>query len=230
MRFISAIRWFLVILLVALLIAPATWTLLTHQDIVKVDGKSMQPLYEVGDVILVGPPTKADFAPGHIITVRNDDGQLYTHRVVRIENDGTAQLKGDGNAFEDPGTVSYSSVAGAVRHHINQPAAGAVLFSTTWPARISILVLLLGLTFAPLTSSPKDRTENTELDLSAEDLTLGKVAFRENEDSSRPDEELDLFLRESGYLPTPSKSAAAFNDPIPSNRRSRRRGTRYRRH
>jgi signal peptidase I len=226
-RALSAIRWMLVAVLVAMLIVPVLWTLVTRQDFVKVDGKSMEPVYSVGDVILVGPATQSDFAPGHIITVRNDAGELYTHRVVTVDTDGNAQLKGDGNAFEDPGTVTFSSVEGAVRHHIDQPYANAFLLLATWPARISVLVLILGLMFIPLVSN-----KNTDEDDSAE--RAHETPDRDDpEDPSRTSPRSDDpdALASLGLEPAPVSSAAAVRTPeVSTTRHGLRSSARYRRH
>jgi signal peptidase I len=229
MRIVNVIRWILVAALVVVLVLPVIWTIITKQDFVKVDGESMEPVYSIGDIILVGPASQSDFQPGHVLTVRNDSGQLYTHRVVSVDADGNAQLKGDGNSFEDPGTVTFASVAGAVRHHIDQPAASAFLLISTWPARISVLVLILGLMFAPLsprsedtTGTDADETDNPE----ASDAPLDSAT--RSSDSAHEDtrvflQELGLPAHDSSHYPDASQSSPTVT------RRSLRKSTRYRR-
>lgn len=163
MRIISTIRWILVAAFAILLVAPTAWSLATGQEFVQVTGESMTPTYQVGDVILISKPTTADFTEDTVVTVRNDDGDLYTHRIVSITGD-EAQLKGDGNAFEDPSTITADDIVGVVRGHLGGIVGQMFLLLTTWPARISLLVLLLGLFFAPLSPASEAESDHTDDD------------------------------------------------------------------
>jgi len=149
MRILSCIRWSIVAAVLALLLAPAAVALTTGTQLVVVDGKSMTPTYDYGDIVLIGPPTEADFAPGHVVTVGLSSGAMYTHRVVSV-TDGKAQLKGDGNAAEDPDLVTFDQLVGAVRGHIGSPLADVLAYAQTLPARISLAVLVLAFILLPL--------------------------------------------------------------------------------
>lgn len=175
-RILSIIRWGAVTAVLTLLVAPAAIGLVTNTRLVEVDGRSMVPTYEFGDLVLIGAPTNADFAPDHVVTVGTPDGSMYTHRIISV-TDGEAQLKGDGNDTQDPETVTYDQLVGAVRGHIGTPFASLLAYAQTLPARISLAVLVLALILLPLerreeiveeadkdTSFSDGRLSNAELD------------------------------------------------------------------
>lgn len=148
-RTLSTARWAIVGLVLAMLIIPAAFTLISGLRIVEVDGRSMTPTYQLGDIVLIGQPTPADLHVGHIVTVKSADGSMYTHRIIGIR-DGQLQLKGDGNKIADPTTISPRNVVGAVRGHLQQPAAHLVELIETLPMRISLAAIAIALTFLPL--------------------------------------------------------------------------------
>lgn len=164
-RILSLLRWSIVGALLTLLIAPAAITLVTGTQLVVVDGKSMTPTYDFGDLVLIGSPTPEDFQPDHVVTVGRPDGSMYTHRIQEI-TDGKALLKGDGNTAADPDTITYDQLVGAVRGHIGSPLAPFLAYVQTTPARISLAVLILALIIFPLERRPasatKDNISNAE--------------------------------------------------------------------
>ncbi|MEX8033177.1 signal peptidase I [Microbacterium sp. 20-116] len=161
MRILSFLRWSIVGALLALLIAPAAITLATGTQLVVVDGKSMTPTYEFGDLVLIGDPHPDDFQPGRVVTVGRPDGSMYTHRIQEI-TDGKALLKGDGNTAADPDTISYDQLVGAVRGHIGGPLAAVLAYVQTTPARISLAVLVLALLLLPLERRPADAKDGED--------------------------------------------------------------------
>ncbi len=164
MRTLSFARWGIVGALLTLLIAPAAITLITGTQLVVVDGKSMAPTYQFGDLVLIGSPTPDDFLPDHVVTVGRPDGSMYTHRIQEISG-GKALLKGDGNSAADPDTIAFDQLVGAVRGHIGGPLAAVLSYAQTTPARISLAVLILALVFLPLerrSASTNDGPEETE--------------------------------------------------------------------
>ncbi len=60
---------------------------------------SMLPTFAAGDLIVITPPP-ARLLPGQVITL-NVNGQLVTHRLLRIEADGRLVTKGDNNPAAD---------------------------------------------------------------------------------------------------------------------------------
>lgn len=79
---------------------------------------SMEPTYPVGSVLYVSHIDKAEVKDGTPITFYLDDETLVTHRVVRINDDGTYVTKGDNNDIEDAGSVSFDRILGTPKFHI----------------------------------------------------------------------------------------------------------------
>lgn len=134
---------------------PFLWQLTSGGSTLVVNGTSMVPTYELGDVVFldrVDDPGPEFWKAGEIVAVAfsesNPDTDQYIHRVESVLEDGRAVLKGDGNPKEDVSPVTLGQVVGvpiAVLHH---PAADIYLFSQSWTGRITlfgagILILIL---------------------------------------------------------------------------------------
>lgn len=82
---------------------------------------SMEPAYEVGDVILVKETIPEELQVGDVITYLGNrssvSGIIITHRIINIEtkSDGTLSftVKGDANQVEDP-VIDSSQIYGKV--------------------------------------------------------------------------------------------------------------------
>jgi signal peptidase I len=146
---VNVTRWVVVAALLALLVLPNALAFIARATPIEVDGLSMSPTYAIGDVVFISPATSADFVKGTVVTVRNKGGDMYTHRIVSVDGD-KAQLKGDGNTYEDPTEIKFSDLAGAVRAHVGGLPGQVLNLLFKWPVRISFLVFILGLTFLPL--------------------------------------------------------------------------------
>lgn len=100
------------------LAAPFVWEATTGDYFMTVTGKSMEPTYSVGDVLVVQKPEGNELeAPGTIVVVSFNPGdkeQQYVHRVLEATEDG-AILKGDGNETADPNPVTAEQVMGTPR-------------------------------------------------------------------------------------------------------------------
>lgn len=212
MRILSSLRWGVVAALLALLIAPAAVALVTGTQLVVVDGKSMTPTYQFGDIVLIGAPHPDDFAPDHVVTVGMPNGEMYTHRIISID-DGKAQLKGDGNTAEDPDTVTYDQLVGAVRGHIGGPLAGILAYAQTLPARVSLAVLVVALIMLPL--SRQRRTVDDEGDQDTPTPVAAEADAPDEPPSSSDD--LDIFLP---VVPAASSDGEAASPPPRRSRRS----------
>lgn len=152
MRTISIVRWIIVGVLTLALAIPALAVSVGGRLIVEVDGESMTPTYQVGDVILVREPSASDLVVGNVVTAIDGNGDYYTHRILTVNDDGSVSLKGDGNSAADPGTVSLEQLRGVVEMHLGQPWAMLVIQLQQWPLRICLLAVILGFALLPLRS------------------------------------------------------------------------------
>lgn len=79
-----------------------------------ITGHSMEPAIARGDVVVVRPAPPAAYVPGAVITFSdiNRPGHLITHRVIKVNDDGTLVTRGDNNHDTDPQATPVSSVKG----------------------------------------------------------------------------------------------------------------------
>jgi len=79
-----------------------------------ITGHSMEPSIERGDVVVVRPAPATVFVPGAVVTFVdiNHPGHLITHRIVKVNPDGTLVTKGDHNHDNDPQSLAVANVKG----------------------------------------------------------------------------------------------------------------------
>lgn len=115
----------LAVVLLAVLGAPFAWRLATGDTYLTVTGRSMEPTYRVGDVLVVRQPTGTELtAAGTVVVARLAGQGSYVHRVVEPTADG-AWLQGDGNAERDPRPIGQDAVVGTPRLALSGPVATA---------------------------------------------------------------------------------------------------------
>jgi signal peptidase len=77
---------------------------------------SMEPSIHVDDVILIKQTDVSELQVGDVITFYSDDPQIKdmpnSHRIIRINDDGTFTVKGDANPVEDTYKVRPDRVIG----------------------------------------------------------------------------------------------------------------------
>ncbi|MFD1714736.1 signal peptidase I [Amnibacterium flavum] len=149
-RALSSARWIAVTILTIALVAPAWYIYAGQRTVVTVDGGSMAPVLQRGDVVIIGPLSGDGLHPGMIVTVRGDDQSYYTHRIDSIDADGRIHLKGDANPAVDVSTRYPDDVLGAVQNILTPPWGTILVQLQLWPLRLSVLVTILGLALLPL--------------------------------------------------------------------------------
>ena len=87
-------------------------------------GKSMLPSIEPGDLIIV--KKQKEYLENDVITYKDIDGNVVTHRIIDINSDGY-QMKGDNNKFIDDRRIKSESVYGKVVANLFN-AAGIINF------------------------------------------------------------------------------------------------------
>ena len=85
-------------------------------SVMKVVTGSMEPSIHVDDYILIKKTDVSDLKVGDVITFLSDDPQIKdqpnSHRITKINDDGTFTVKGDANPVEDVYTVRPDRIIG----------------------------------------------------------------------------------------------------------------------
>ena len=85
-------------------------------SVMKVVTGSMEPSIHVGDYILIKETDAEDLKVGDVITFLSDDPTIKdmpnSHRITKINDDGTFTVKGDANPTEDVYTVKSDRIIG----------------------------------------------------------------------------------------------------------------------
>ena len=113
-------------------------------------GSSMVPAIPLGSLVAAQPVDTSTLAVGDVVSVRAQNGVVYTHRIVSIDAtgaEGQLQLRGDANASPDGALVPASAVIGRVTVHA--PVLGYLTALLSMPAGIvSIMSSLAALLLA----------------------------------------------------------------------------------
>ena len=121
------------------------WALMGWSPTVVSTG-SMQPSINPGDVMMTAAPDPDTvFDEGTVVTFEDPlrDGELVTHRVVAINDDGTYRTRGDGNDVSDSTSLEPEAVVGVGRLLIPSVALPRVWFDQ---GRLFVLGAWLALT------------------------------------------------------------------------------------
>jgi signal peptidase len=114
---LATVRGLSVVLLV--LAALVAYGLMDNRwyKVVAVEGNSMAPAFHAGDaVVITRPPSQVEVG---MVLMLEVDGDLVTHRVVEVRDDGSFVTKGDANDEPDDYSLAESiHVVGRVRLHV----------------------------------------------------------------------------------------------------------------
>ena len=106
---------------------------------------SMEPNYNIGDIVIDKEIKKEEIKVGDVITFSESDGKsVITHRIIDIiEKDGETyyQTKGDNNSSPDQDLVSYNQIQVKAIYKLDK--IGLVLRSFTTGTGIIILALII---------------------------------------------------------------------------------------
>lgn len=102
---------------------------------------SMSPAIEAGDIIVTKTVDLRDLKEGDIITFRVGYKTLITHRIVRVNYDGSFVTKGDANNTEDIDLKIYkTNIIG--KYFFKIPRGGYILRFIQSPAGLIIFILI----------------------------------------------------------------------------------------
>jgi len=122
----------------------STWAKVVYDgQVLVITSGSMEPTIDSGDLVVIQTIPRENLTVGQIITVRRANGELITHRVEKLDRNGTfinIITKGDANPDPDPDVVSAEDeVLGAVRTTI--PHFGqVVLWAESLPGRLVLIL------------------------------------------------------------------------------------------
>ncbi|HEX7491479.1 MAG TPA: signal peptidase I [Candidatus Limnocylindrales bacterium] len=139
----------LVVFVLGLVLAVNLGPVTGHQLVV-IRGGSMEPAVHLGSVIVLSNVKPTDLRAGDIVTLKETNDVVVTHRVTRVVTlpDGIyIETKGDANPTVDPVLVPATAVTGRVGASV--PGLGYVIYLMTLPlGLLAVLCLALSLLFA----------------------------------------------------------------------------------
>ena len=127
---------------------------------------SMNPIFSTGDLLLVKKTDATQVKTNDIITFREPGGNLITHRVVDVVNEGGSisfATKGDNNNKVDEERVQAGSLLGV--HSFYIPKVGYVMNAIRSP--LGVLLLVIVPTIGYFAIGLLDRKEHSEQRVSA---------------------------------------------------------------
>ena len=98
---------------------------------------SMSPTIPVASLVVVNPHQPP--RPNQIAAFQQK-GKVTTHRLLRVNRNGTLVTKGDANRTPDPWKLTRADVVGTVKYHL--PMVGWLLIYLRQPTGILSLLLL----------------------------------------------------------------------------------------
>ncbi len=102
-----------------------------------VQSGSMEPSIMTGDIVLIN--SQPQYSKNDVITFKDTQNRVITHRIVNIENDKIS-TKGDANRTSDPETINSKMILGKVIFVI--PKIGFLVnFSKTLPGVILLIIV-----------------------------------------------------------------------------------------
>ena len=106
---------------------------------------SMEPEFYPGDMVITKHKNKTDINLNDIITFRDKDGVIITHRIIEETPEGYI-TKGDNNNVEDAEIITENNIIGEVKFSI--PKVGYIMDFLSKPMVIAAeMILLAGFIF-----------------------------------------------------------------------------------
>lgn len=119
-------------------------------EVFAIRGGSMTPTIPVGSAVVAARTTPESLRVGDVITIRADNGVVFTHRIVEIdtsEADHWLRTKGDANTTADAAPIPEASVVGKVV--VALPLVGYLIGMMASPAgMVSFLAFVAALMVA----------------------------------------------------------------------------------
>jgi signal peptidase len=154
---------------------------------------SMEPEFYPGDMVITKHKSKTDIKVNDIVTYRDNDGIIITHRIIEETPEGYI-TKGDNNNTQDIYHVSEDKVIGIYKFRI--PGLGRIsMFMSTTPGLIICvfcpLILLVGYDMIRRKLYEKNNQQDTEALLAELEALKAEKAKNENIASSDQEQSSD---------------------------------------
>ncbi|MGL4570493.1 MAG: signal peptidase I [Clostridium sp.] len=104
---------------------------------------SMKPEFNPGDMVVVKHKDKTDIEVNDVVTFRDYDGNIITHRIIEKLSGNEYITKGDNNNVTDEEVVNEENIIGEVKFNI--PKIGYILSLLANPKIIPIEIILLAI-------------------------------------------------------------------------------------
>lgn len=101
---------------------------------------SMEPEFYPGDLVITKHKNKTDIQINDIVTYKDNDGVIITHRIIEESPEGYI-TKGDNNNVEDADILTKENIIGEVKFSI--PKVGYIMSFLSKPIVIAIEMFLL---------------------------------------------------------------------------------------
>jgi signal peptidase I len=138
----SIFSWVLFAALIALIILTisSNTSLISGYRTFLIQSGSMEPSIMTGDVVIV--QNRREYFPGEVITFKNNQNRVITHRITEIESESDPPqfiTKGDANRTDDEDIIRPENVLGKVILVV--PKVGFLVAFTKSPIGFIALIL-----------------------------------------------------------------------------------------
>lgn len=117
---------------------------------------SMEPTISINDVVITKKVEKEEIKIGDVITFLQD-GEVITHRITQIDDNGNYTTKGDNNNIEDIFKITYENIEG--KHILTIPYLGKIVQALDNKIVFLIITLII-LIFMLITIQNQEKREN----------------------------------------------------------------------
>ena len=117
---------------------------------------SMEPTIGINDVVIAKKVEKKEIKKGDVITFLQD-GEVVTHRITQIDEEGNYTTKGDNNNIEDTFKITYDNIEG--KHILTIPYLGAIVLALDNKI-VFLIITLIVLIFMFVTILNEEKREN----------------------------------------------------------------------
>lgn len=129
--------------------------------LVIVSGESMEPTYDLGDLVVARDGTQPDVGDVVVFAVPEGEaeGMLVIHRVLDVDSDGFFVTQGDNRDTPDQWKLTGDDIVGEPLLHIPKGAL-AIRFLQQWWVLMILVSLLVVVVLWPSDDDDDDRTDD----------------------------------------------------------------------